>query len=188
MSRDLDEWFVREILAHEAALTRYLNRVWRTRAEVSDLRQETYARVYESAARALPRSPKSFLFATARNLMVDKLRRERVLVVDYAQDLDLPGFSVDELTPERCLSAQDELLLLTRAFDRLPELTRAVIWLLRVEGFSQREAALRLGIEEGALEGRMTRGLRQLARDMLSADVNAALPDRHFSGANADTG
>jgi RNA polymerase sigma-70 factor (ECF subfamily) len=88
MSRDLDDWFVREILAHESALTGYLNRTWRTRAEVSDLRQETYARVYASAARRLPRFPKSFLFATARNLITDKLRRARVLSIDYAEDVD----------------------------------------------------------------------------------------------------
>ena len=188
MSRDLDEWFVREILAHESALTGYLNRAWRTRSEVSDLRQETYARVYASATRGRPRSPKSFLFATARNLITDKLRRARVLSVDYAEDVDLPTFPVDELTPERRLSSQDELLLLTRAFDRLPELTRTVIWMLRVEGYSQREAAQRLGIEEGALEGRMTRGLRQLTKEMSWADGDSACPNRRLSGADADIG
>src|SRR5262249_11200904 len=175
MRRDLEEWFVSEILTHESALTGYLNRAWRSRAEVSDLRQETYARVYASAARALPRSPKSFLFATARNLMTDMVRRAKVVSLDYGKDADLPSFSVDELTPERCLSSRDELLRLTRAFDRLPELTRAVIWMLRVEGCSQREAAQRLGIEEGALEGRMTRGLRQLARDV---SLEAGDPER----------
>jgi len=188
MRRDLEEWFVSEILTHECALTVYLNRAWRTRAEVSDLRQETYARVYASAARALPRSPKSFLFATARNLMTDKVRRAKVLSVDYGKDADLPSFPVDELTPERCLSSRDELRRLTRAFDRLPELTRTVIWMLRVEGYSQREAAQRLGIEEGALEGRMTRGLRRLAKDMALADGDPALPDRNLRSTNADTG
>jgi RNA polymerase sigma factor (sigma-70 family) len=70
---------------------------------------------------------------------------------------------VDEFTPERCLTAQQEWQRLTRAFDGLPETTRAVIWLRRVEGLSQRETALRLGISEGALEGHMSRGLRSLS-------------------------
>jgi RNA polymerase sigma factor (sigma-70 family) len=163
MRHELDQWFISEILPHESALTRYLNRLWRPAAEVSDLRQETYVRVYESAARALPHSPKNFLFATARNLMVDKMRRERTVSIEYRQDLDLPGFSVDEFTPERCLSARDELQRLTIVFDGLPETTKEVIWLRRVEGLSQREAALRLGITEGALEGHMTRGIRSLS-------------------------
>ena len=172
MSRKLDHWFAHEILPHESALTRYLKRLWKSPAEVLDLRQETYVRVYEGAAKTLPRSPRSFLFATAHNLLVDRIRRQRILQVDHTLDPDLLQLSVDELTPERCLTARDELRCLTRAFDGLPETTRAVIWLRRVEGLSQREAAQRLGIEEGALEGHMSRGLRTLARDMFMGDPN----------------
>jgi len=171
MSPELGRWFVREILPHEAALTRYLKRVWKSCAEVSDLRQETYVRVYESAVRAFPRSPKTFLFVTARNLMVDRLRRERTISITYAGELGSEDRRVDHLTPERRLTALDELRRFTKAFRRLPETTRAVIWLRRVEGLSQREAARRLGIEEGALEGRMNRGLRNLARNMVSDAV-----------------
>lgn len=168
MSRDLDQWFADAILPHEAALMRYLRRVWKFQDEVSDLRQETYARVYESATRALPHSPKTFLFTIARNLMVDKMRRERIVSIDYTQDLDSLNVSADELTPERRLTARQELQRLAEAFDCLPETTRAAIWLRRVEGRSQREAAELLGIEEGALEGHMTRGLRNLAKIILS--------------------
>ena len=81
MSDELDRWFLAEILCHEAALTRYLRRVWRNQAEVSDFRQEIYIRIYESAAKALPTAPKSFLFTTARNLIADRVRRERVVSV-----------------------------------------------------------------------------------------------------------
>ena len=168
MSRDLDHWFADAILPHEAALMRYLKRVWKFPDEVSDLRQETYARVYESATKALPRSPKTFLFTIARNLMVDKMRRERIVSIDYTQDLDSLNVLTDELTPERRLTARQELQRLAEAFDRLPENTRAAIWLRRIEGRSQREAARLLGIEEGALEGHMTRGLRNLAKIILS--------------------
>jgi DNA-directed RNA polymerase specialized sigma24 family protein len=53
----LDSWFKHEILVHEAMLFRYLMRVWPRKDEVSDLRQETYARVYQAAAIARPASP-----------------------------------------------------------------------------------------------------------------------------------
>lgn len=168
MSRELDHWFATQILPHEAALMRYLNRVWRSAAEVPDLRQETYVRVYESAAKSPPRSAKSLLFTTARNLMVDRMRRDRVVSIDYTQDLTSLDVSVDELSPERRLSARQELQCLVEAFDRLPQMTRAVIWLRRVEGLSQRQAAQSLGIAEGALEGHMCRGLRSLANAILA--------------------
>ena len=56
----LDQWFATEILPLEGVLTRYLNRVWPNVAEVLDLRQDIYIRVYESARKTLPTAPKAF--------------------------------------------------------------------------------------------------------------------------------
>jgi RNA polymerase sigma factor (sigma-70 family) len=163
MKGPLDHWFATEILVHEAALMRYLRRVWSNAADVSELRQEIYVRVYEGAAKSRPGSPKSFLFTTARNLMVDRVRRERIVSIDYTQDLDALNVLVDEISPEQRLSARQELRRLGEAFDQLPDIVREVIWLRRVEGLSQREAAQRLGIQEGTLESHLCRGLRTLA-------------------------
>ena len=168
MNAALNHWFATQILPHEAALMRYLQRVWRSPNDIPDLRQETYVRVYENASKSLPRSPKSFLFTTARNLMIDRMRRDRIVSIDYTQDLDSLNAPVDELSPERRLSARQDLLRLAEAFDQLPDTTRAVIWLRRIEGLSQQQAARSLGIEEGALEGHMCRGLRGLANALLS--------------------
>jgi RNA polymerase sigma factor (sigma-70 family) len=167
MNCDLDRWFVAEILPHEAALMRYLRRLCACATDVPDLRQEIYVRVYESAGRARPDFPKSFLFTAARNLIVDRIRREHVVSIDYIEDFDSFADSSDELSPERRLMARQELLCLSEAFDRLPERTRAAIWLRRVEGLSQREAARSLGLNEGALESLMSRGLRAIANAVL---------------------
>jgi RNA polymerase sigma-70 factor (ECF subfamily) len=152
------------ILPHQAALTRYLKRACKSSSEVPDLRQETYIRVCESAAKSRPRFPKTFLFTTARNLVIDQFRRARVVSIDYTRDEVSLDLRIDELTPERRLADRQDLQQLTRAFDSLPEKTRSVIWLRRVTGLSQREAAACLGMVEGALEGHMTRGMRSLAK------------------------
>jgi RNA polymerase sigma-70 factor (ECF subfamily) len=163
----LENWFVSAILPHQAALTRYLRRAWKRTSEIPDLRQEIYIRVCEGAARSRPRLPRNFLFTTARNLVIDKARRDRVVSIHYTQDESSLDVSIDELTPERQLQARQELHRLIRAFDSLPEKTRSVIWLRRIAGLSQREAAESLGIDEGALESHMIRGMRSLA-DALS--------------------
>jgi len=162
VSRELDDWFVTQILCHEAAITRYLRRVWRNPAEIADLRQEVYIRVYESAVKTLPSLPRSFLFTTARNLIVDRLRHERIVSIDYTQDLDSLNVLADELAPERCLSARQELTRLSAAFDELSDACRRVIWLRRIEGLSQKEAAERLGMPEGTVESHLCRGMRAL--------------------------
>jgi RNA polymerase sigma factor (sigma-70 family) len=163
MLSPLDEWFATEILRHEGVLVRYLTRVWPHAAEVPDLRQDIYIRVYESARKALPTAPKAFLFATARNLMTDRIRRSRVVAIDSTQDLDSLEQLVDDISPERRVGSRQELRVLATAFDALSDKCRSVVWLRRVEGLSQRETAVRLGLQEGAVESQLSRGLRALA-------------------------
>ena len=179
MNSKLDRWFATEILLHEAALTRYLKRVWLAKAEIPDLRQEVYVRVYESAAKRLPTSPRAFLFATARNLLADRVRRERIVSIDYTQDLDALNVLVDDITPEDRLSARQELRRLSEALDALSDDCRDVVWLRRVEGLPQREAARLLGMHEGTLESHLCRGVRALARAMFGgASAKDAQTDR----------
>jgi RNA polymerase sigma factor (sigma-70 family) len=169
MDNDLDDWFAREILSHEASLVRYLGRTWRNRDDVHDLRQEAYVRVYEAAAKARPVSPKSFLFTTARNLMADRIRRERVVSIEARADLDSLNVLVDELSPEHQESARQQLRRLAEAFDCLPPKCREVVWMRRVEELSQREVAHRLGVSEGTIEKHVARGARLLANAMYGA-------------------
>jgi RNA polymerase sigma factor (sigma-70 family) len=172
MKRALDHWFATQILPYEAGLMRYLRRVSPRPADVPDLRQEVYIRVYEGAAQSLPQHPQRFLFATARNLLIDRMRHERVVSIDYTQDLESLNVNIDELSPERRLNARQELQRLSEAFDQLPEKTRAVIWLRRVEGLSQREAADSLGLNVGAVESHMSRGLRAMTNAALGSDLD----------------
>lgn len=163
MDEDLDRWFAREILAHEEALVRYLRRVWPNADDVHDLRQEAYIRVYEAAAKARPASPKSFLFTTARNLITDRVRRERVVSIETREDIDELNVMVDELSPERRAGGRAELRRLAAAFDQLPPKCREVVWLRRVEEISQKEAASKLGVTEATIEKHLSKGVRMLA-------------------------
>jgi RNA polymerase sigma-70 factor (ECF subfamily) len=176
MDETLDYWFAREILAHERALMRYLARVWPNRHEISDLRQEIYARVLESAMRSLPVAPKAFLFTSARHLMIDRLRRSRVIFIGTRGDLDALNVLVDDLSPEQRLTALQELARLCQAFDRLPPKCREVMWLRKVEQLPQREVAAKLGIGEKAVEKQVSRGMRLLAAALHEDDAVGTHP------------
>jgi RNA polymerase sigma factor (sigma-70 family) len=170
MDDSLEEWFASEILVHEAALMRYLRRVWPHPADIPDLRQDIYVRVYESAAKNRPSLPKAFLFATTRNLLTDRIRHSRIVSIELTQDLESLNVIVDEISPEQRLSARQQLRQLSDALDTLSDDCRAVIWLRRIEGLSQREAAERLGMQEGTLESHLSRGIRALANLVLGHD------------------
>ena len=130
MLNDLDAWFVREILVHERALAGYLQRCWPHRDELHDLRQEVYARVYEAARRERPASPRAFLFATARHLMTDRVRRSRVVSIEPMGDFESSNvYPIDELCPERWTGGRQALRRLVEALDALPDRCREVVWL-----------------------------------------------------------
>lgn len=174
MPTELDNWFIREILVHEQALAHYLKRSWPHRDELHDLRQEVYARVYESAARTLPTTPKAFLFTTARHLMTDRLRRSRVVSIEPVGDFESSNvYLMDEVSPERWLGTRQTLRRLTEVMDALPDRCREVVWLRRVEELPQKDVALRLGISGRTVEKHLAKGMRLIA-DHLHGGGNAA--------------
>lgn len=178
VDRALNIWFAREILPHEAALVRYLTRIWPHTDEVNDLRQETYVRVYEAAGKARPRFPKSFLFTTARHLMADRVRRARVVSIETIGDLEELSVPTEEATPEQRLEARQELMKLARAFSTLPPRCREVVWLRRVDDLSQREVANRLQISEKTVESHIVKGTRMLADALFGGRTDQESPQR----------
>jgi RNA polymerase sigma-70 factor (ECF subfamily) len=164
MDEPLDSWFKREILAHEKSLVRYLLRTWPNPQEVPDLRQDTYVRVYEAAAKSRPQSPKSFLFAIARNLMADHIRRRRIVAIDAVGDLNALNVLIDTVSSEHRASAQQELRRLAEAMDRLPPKCREVVWMRRVDDLPQKEVAILLNISQKTVEKHVMKGMKLLAQ------------------------
>lgn len=165
--RALDEWFVREVLPLEGALMKFLRRNWRSDADLPDLRQEIYARLCESVMRESPANPRAFVFTTARNLLVDRMRHAKVVPLEVVIDLESWDGASDSITPERQLTAREELRRLETGLNLLPTRCREVITLRKIEGLSQREVAMRMGIREDTVERQVIHGMRALADYML---------------------
>jgi RNA polymerase sigma factor (sigma-70 family) len=171
MSDSLDRWFAEEVLVHEESLMKFLRRSWPNASELDDIRQETYIRVYEAAAKALPQATKAFLFTTARHLMIDRVRRQRVVSIEAVGglgELDDLNVLIDEPSSETKASAREELRRLAEALDGLPSRCRDIIWLRRVEDLPQKEVARRLGLTEKTVERALARGVELLARSVLA--------------------
>jgi RNA polymerase sigma factor (sigma-70 family) len=160
---ELHAWFVHEVLPMEAALTQYLHHNWRNRNDIEDLLQDVYVRVCEAALKQRPDSTKSFVFTTARNLLIDRVRREQVIPIEAVLDIDLLGIAVDEPGPDRNAIAREELRRLQAALDRLPPRCREVVVLRRIEGMSRRMIAARMGITEATVAEHLANGVSALA-------------------------
>ena len=172
MVASLDRWFKDEILSHEPALRRYIYRTWRNPDDLHDLLQEAYAKVYQAAQTARPRSPRAFLFTTVYHLIADRLRRERVVSIEAVADLESLNVLKDEISEERRVGSRQELKLLAEALDGLPTRCREVLWLRRVEAMPIKAIAALLGIEVVTVDKHLMRARRLLAESLLAAGVS----------------
>lgn len=170
MDESLAQWFAREILVHEEALVRFIARNWPYRDDIHDLRQDTYVRVYEAAARSRPASPRAFMYATARNLMADRVRRGRVVSIEVVGDMEALNVSMEEPEPDDKAGTWQELKQLADALDRLPDRCRAAVWLHKMEDLSYREVAGRLGISVKTVEKQISKGIKRLAQFYLQRE------------------
>lgn len=171
-------WFCQEVLPLEPKLTRFLSRNWRAQAEINDLRQEIYARILSSAETQSqpPSNTQAFVFAIARNYLIDLARRASVVRIELVADLGFAMAPTEDRTPEQVVSARHELARLKAGLDRLPKRCKQVITLRRIEGLSQKETAARLGISVKAVEQHTTNGMRALVDFVFGQD----LADRPF--------
>lgn len=159
----VEAWFVREVLPLEAMLMQFLSNNWHNKADIADIRQDVYEHVCEAARERIPEQTKSFVFRTARNIIIDRYRHQQVVPIEAVPDLEAFDIAADAPGPERTTQARGELRRLQIALDELPPRCREAIVLGRIEGLSGREIASRMGITEQAVSKHLNRGLRALA-------------------------
>src|SRR6185437_7479322 len=114
---EADDWFMREVLPQN----------WRKKADIADLRQEVYMRVYEAAQKQIPEQAKAFVLMTARNMLIDRVRAERVIPIDVVNDLEALGVASDQPGPDHTVLARDALRRLQSALEHLPNREREAI-------------------------------------------------------------
>src|SRR5271170_6179891 len=85
---ELRAWFVREVVPLEPILMQYLQHNWRNQSDIVDLRQEVYMRVFEAARTSIPERTRQFVFATARNLLIDRVLHEQIVPIEAVADLE----------------------------------------------------------------------------------------------------
>jgi RNA polymerase sigma-70 factor (ECF subfamily) len=163
---EVELWFVREVLPLEASLMRYLRSSYRNPEEAADLRQDIYAQLIAAAHKQIPSPTKPFVFAVAHNVLVDRVRRDRVVAMDAISDMEQLGLASDAPPPDRVVLAREELRRLREAIDRLPPRARETVMMARIEGLSQREIASRLNLDETTVSRHLKKGM-QLLVDIL---------------------
>ena len=165
-------WLAKEILVHERALRGYLSRFFKNVADVEDVVQETYARLLSlndsTSTSTAVRNWHAFLFTSARNVALDRIRRARVVSLDTLAEMDSADVLDQTPTADEALNARQELALLLDTIASLPDRCREALTLRKLYGLSQREIAQRLSISESTVEKHVAYGVRLCAERMFA--------------------
>jgi RNA polymerase sigma-70 factor (ECF subfamily) len=159
----VEAWFARVVLPLEPALMQFLRHNWRNPSDIADLRQDVYERVFAAALKEIPAYPRQFVFTTARNLLINRVRDEQVVPFEAVTDIDALAAAMDMPGPDRTALAKDELRRVQSALDSLPTRCREVVIHRRIVGISRKEIAVRMGIAEDTVTEHFIKGMRRLA-------------------------
>jgi RNA polymerase sigma-70 factor (ECF subfamily) len=164
--------------AERAAILRALT-VWIGDAiAAEDLTQQTLLAAWSSARQPAAEGEwRPWLFGIARTMLLrwrrEQARHGRRVAPAPESERHLMAASSGEVI-DAIVEREDVVAILDGALARIPAESRAALLLRYVEELPQREVAARLGIGEGALEGKLHRGKRAMGRILLTERGNLA--------------
>ncbi|MCG8528436.1 MAG: sigma-70 family RNA polymerase sigma factor [Opitutales bacterium] len=158
----LDDWFEAEVKIHEPSLRLFLKDKLPEQMDISDVVQESYARIIKARRKELVKSPKSLLFTIARNVTTDLIRKKYVsktislgeeelfdVVSPYEEQKKLQEYSFDDIN------------LLQDAIRRLPPKCRKILLMRNFEDLPLKEIASRMKISVKTVEAQLSIGMKK---------------------------
>ncbi len=163
-------WFKSVVLPHEAALRRHVRRLSASGVDIDDIISEALIRAYTSADYTRIDNGRAFLFAVARNLLIDLARRRAVVSFDYMADLDKLNLADGAPSAETVVSARDEVRRLQQIVDALPPQCRRVFVMRRIDDLDLEEIAARLSLSVSTVEKHLSKAMALLTAGMAESD------------------
>jgi RNA polymerase sigma-70 factor (ECF subfamily) len=144
---------------HAADVFRFALYLSGNQGEAEDITSETFVRVWTSAVHVEMATVRGLLFAIARNIFLQGLRRSRR---HSGLDDSLPDRSPG---PHERAQHRAELDAVLERLQRLPEVDRAAVLMRALEGAPYEEIARALGISLAAAKVKVHRARLSLAKE-----------------------
>jgi RNA polymerase sigma-70 factor (ECF subfamily) len=168
-----DERYLLQALEFEGVLRACLYRYTRNNSDVDELLQEVYARLLTAGATDEPHvgSVRAFALTVARNVAFDWLRQRQAVPNEMVADLEAVESTDDREQVEEIVDSPQELAILVKAFQGLPDRCRQVLTLRKVYGYSQKDIAARLNVSENTVEQDLTNAALVCAQALFEQPV-----------------
>ncbi len=156
------KWFEAEIAPHETALRVWLQQRFPAIDHLDDIIQDAYIRVV-SRHRIKPIDyPKAFLFATSRNLVIDFLRKKKIVSFENLREIDLETvLRSDEDEIQKQIHRLEQEVIIWEAINHLPKKCRRIFILRKINGLSLLEISRELGLSVKTVEVQISIGIKK---------------------------
>lgn len=133
------------------------------RALAEDLIQDTWSKLEAAQLDGPIDNPAGFIIQVANNTVTDHLRKERRRGEIDAELSELLWENADPVTPERALIDRERLAAVREALDELPQKTRDIFLMNRIDRIPHRRIAEMLGMSDNNVYYHVRRALERLA-------------------------
>lgn len=169
--RRIVAWVGSEILPHEADVRAWLRRGKVLPGDVEDVIQEAYCRLAALNGVAHIGNPRAYFFTVVRGIVIDQVRRARVVRIETVTEIDALNVVLDDPSPERVVGGRRELARVRRLIAGLPDRCRRIFEMRKIDGLSQREIARVMGVTETIVENDVVRGQRLILKALAEGDA-----------------
>jgi RNA polymerase sigma factor (sigma-70 family) len=153
------QWYQDHVQPHEERVKHWIKSRYGSYCDADDVLQEALLRLFRSKQQGEITSVRAYLFALARNVAVDVIRKSKVHVTRSIEEESLLDIVEEQTSVHEIAARNHELEILTMAIQALPERCRQVFTLSRVYGMSYKHIARELGISVHTVSAQITIGL-----------------------------
>jgi len=174
--REVDRWFADFVTPHERQYIWIAQRITRDDDAARDLLHDAYANVLDGEGWRVIENPRAYVMRTIFNLGVQRIRRARVVAFQALPDFETLEFAASEPDGFQAVAMREQLKVGLAAINSLPDMTRRVLMMRRVEGLPVKVIARRLGLSVKGVDYHIARGAYLFSKAVEAAGLEGLGP------------
>lgn len=141
------------VKTHANHLYRFILKMTRDSDVANDVVQEAFMKLWEHAAQVDADKAKSWLFTTARNTMLNQLKKDK-----RTESMESANYT-EPYSPHSSFELKE---LIDKSLNQLPDIQKAIILLRDLEGYDYKEIGHILSLSESQVKVYLFRGRQKI--------------------------